>query len=374
MSPLHALIMVLLGGFIGKICFKEKVSTSIISTTVVALLLLIANMLATTLFVLIHNVPATSIQKEQSLRIQFLVLLFIFFFAITLTIWHLRILKLKIFTNLKMNVIFFTYVTIMLISLSIAMCDFTLSESYLGQISMWGLIFIPNIIFMLWIIEYMRKQGKNQQNLLHSSLQNSYMEKLVQQLINSNEQIQQANHDFKHQVNILQALDADGKAKELSDHLNTLATTKVTSTLAFTGNTALDALLSIKKQEAKIAEIDFEMCLEVEPALSYLSMDICVLLANALDNAFEAAKKCDRDNKKIDMELTAKKTTFLFRMRNTLKDIPKADGEILTTSKTNALHHGVGLKSMAKTCRDLNGKMTYQYDKTHFMILIVLPV
>ncbi|MCL2864212.1 MAG: GHKL domain-containing protein [Lachnospiraceae bacterium] len=369
----YTLIMSALLGLIGKICFKENWRNSIIVTAIIGLLFAISNLLALLLFTLIHDESPAVIPENQALRIQILGLILIVFFIITLAIWYLRTFRTKRHLSAKMNIIFIAYLVIMLIGLSLATSDFIWHQVHLGQIYVWSLLFAPNLIFVLWLIISMQKQAEVQQNMLHDSLQKNYMEKLVHQLTDNNEDIRRRNHDFKHQLNVLQALNADGKSAELTKYINNLITNGTDSTLVLTKNTTLDALLSSKKLEAKSENIDFEITLEVEPALSYLTMDICVLLANALDNAFEATKKCDDNHKKIDLKLVAKETKFVLRMRNTLKEIPKTNGESITTSKADVLHHGVGLKSMEKTCRDLNGKITYEYDESQFMILIVLP-
>jgi len=375
-GPLHAFAMTIVGGIIGKIYFKGNIKTSLIVASIITLLFLISNTLASFIFVLIHHLPITIISEDQLLRIQLHFFMLIIFAIIALIVFYFRILKLKTFVGAKINLMFLAYIIIMLIGFSIMMSGFIRIENYLAQISIWSLVFIPNVIFLLWTIEYMRKQAERQQDFLYNTLQNDHFRKRIHQLTDSNEQIKRMHHDFKHQVNLLRALDANGNSNELSRYLNELATTKADMTLVFTGDATLDALLSSKKQESLLKGIDFEMALAVEPELPYLSLDICVLLSNALDNASEAAGKCAPGTKKIKLELTAKQTEFTFYICNTLNEVPKLDhkSKQLLTNKRETFYHGIGLKSMEQTCKDLNGKMTYEFNESLFKLWIVLSV
>ena len=83
------------------------------------------------------------------------------------------------------------------------------------------------------------------------------------------------------------------------------------SSQVHTGNGAVDALLGSKLSMAEQQRIDVR-CELMIPDLSRIGdVDWCVLLSNALDNAAEACRKLEPDQRIISLKSKAQKGLFL---------------------------------------------------------------
>ena len=229
-------------------------------------------------------------------------------------------------------------------------------------------------IFIFILVENIMRQNEKTQDLILIKTQSDAQQKHIKQLIDNHQQIRQMSHDFKYQIDALHQLCDDGRCEDLRNSLAKLSNRHNISLTVRTGNIMLDTILSSKKDEADKHGIDFKFNLNIAPELSYISMDICILLGNAIDNSLEACMRSNSDKKFIEMDFTADSSRFLFHMRNSIGEVPKEEGAFLKTQKKDSLHHGIGLQSIKQISNKLGGDMTYEYDDEQFAIWIYLTV
>jgi len=225
-------------------------------------------------------------------------------------------------------------------------------------------------IFIFILVENALMQKEREHTLFLIKSQNHAQQGHIKQLMDTNMQIRTMTHNFKHQVEILYTLCRENRIEDLTSHLSKLSTQGQSIIIVDTGNAMLDAILSSKKNEADSQKIDFRIDLEVEAALSYMTMDICVLLGNGLDNAIEACLRSTKKNRFVELDLAATSSKFMFRIRNSIGEKPEIKDGLLATKKDNNIVHGIGLQSMKQTCHALGGRMTYEFDDEHFMLWI----
>lgn len=274
---------------------------------------------------------------------------------VTLTLCMMPIISIVITQQFMTHIIYTTYLP-------------TISDA----IPMISIITINIFIFLL--VENIMRQNEKNQMLLLVNTQCDAQQKHIVQLLNTHEQIRQLSHDFKQQADVLYQLCREGHYKVLQDNLSKLSNHPGTLLIVKTGNLMLDSILSSKKADATRQDIDFVLNLRVRPELPYMSMDICILLGNAIDNAIEACMRSNPADRLIELELTADLSRFLFHMKNSIGEAPQVEGEFLKTKKDDNLRHGIGLKSMKQISNKLGGDMTYEYNNEHFAIWIYLPV
>lgn len=105
------------------------------------------------------------------------------------------------------------------------------------------------------------------------------------------EQTQSFRHDIKNHLSLLDGLLKSGKVAESRSYLQKLAA--VSDSLSFpcqTGNPVVDILLGEKLGAAQ--EIAAEVSLVLPRPCGIDDFDLCVLFANALDNAVAACRRC----------------------------------------------------------------------------------
>lgn len=232
---------------------------------------------------------------------------------------------------------------------------------------------ITSNILIFSLFENIVSKHKKGQALLLVEAQNAIQQNHISHLLDANMRIRKMSHDFKHQVEILHTLCHNGKYNELLEKLAEISNRNVRALIVSTGNTILDAILSSKKEEADKQGIDFEIKLEVQPKLQFMTMELCVLLGNALDNAIEACLSSNIEKKYIELNLDATSKKFMFKIKNTIGDRPQLEAGFLKTKKADMFLHGIGLRSMTQTCDSLGGDIAYDFDDEYFRVWVNIP-
>lgn len=142
---------------------------------------------------------------------------------------------------------------------------------------------------------------------------------------------------------------------------------------AYTSNSVLNAIFNEKERLAKEKGIQFT----IESAFGSFDfmddLDLCSIFANALDNAIEAAEKCDEGNRWIKLRYQEKAAALFVRIENSCAVIPQIQNGELKTTKSDPLYHGLGIKSMKLALSKYSG--TLSIDTTdHFSLSILIPL
>lgn len=141
-----------------------------------------------------------------------------------------------------------------------------------------------------------------------------------------------------------------------------------------TGNEALDVVLNYKSLYCLDHGITFS-CIADGTALSFLSQqDIYILFGNILDNAVEAADKCDESNKKyIAINIHKVKGGVHISEENYFTSAIEKTGNSIKTTKDNAMFHGIGTKSIASIVKNHSGTLKYRSEDDIFYLDIYFP-
>jgi len=242
--------------------------------------------------------------------------------------------------------------------------------SYDMNMTVMNMMFIMALLVLVSIVVGRRIKKSKVLIVYQNELQKNH----IMQLTESQEQIRMLAHDFKQKVDTLRTLNDMGKSNELTAFLSEISQNSPISDMLDTGNVMMDAVLSSKETEALRNQINFTLKMDIPHGIPDISIDICTLLGNALDNAIEGCARAPIDNRFINIEIRATKTQFLCLVINTLDKKPIREGCFLKSSKTGAGNHGIGLKSMKQTCDALGGDFCFEYTETHFKLQIYLPV
>jgi len=233
-------------------------------------------------------------------------------------------------------------------------------------------IVVANVLVVI-LIESLIRQNEKSRFLILQKLQNETQQRHITQLATNLADKRLMSHDFRYSIEMIQSLFSAGKETELRAYLTELSGSKPTKLTLDTGNVMLDAILTSKKADAVNNDIEFILKMDIPQGLPDMSIEICTLLGNALDNAIEACERSSEKRKFIKMEISATTTQFLCRIVNTLGAKPEVRGKFLATSKSDKLNHGIGLRSMKQTCDNLGGDLSFEYDNTQFELQIYIP-
>lgn len=192
-------------------------------------------------------------------------------------------------------------------------------------------------------------------------------------------------HDMKNQIAVITELMDHSQARaELQNYLEQMNNTL--SALDFpcrTGNAAVDTLVGIKYHEMRerIPDVLFQHEELLIPAgLKVSSMDLSLILGNALDNAIEACQRMSERAGKaaeppwIRVSTMMKESYFFLEIANSFDGELRysAGQEFPETEKEDSSLHGIGLQSIQSATRKYHGGVDWKAEEKVFTLTVML--
>ncbi|NMM65015.1 GHKL domain-containing protein [Clostridium sp. P21] len=139
-----------------------------------------------------------------------------------------------------------------------------------------------------------------------------------------------------------------------------------------TGNPFADAVISEKYNICINKNILFKCDVRIPKNLAIDPFDLCVLLANALDNAIEASEKIIKKNipKFIHIKTILNKSFIIFEVKNSTEGWLNKDE--LTTNKGDDVNHGLGLLNIKNTAHKYFGTTYIETSENIFILNVML--
>lgn len=205
---------------------------------------------------------------------------------------------------------------------------------------------LVSALFALCLYEQQGVQAARMHEQEKSEQQLTYQLKYMHEVMAQQEALRSFKHDIKNQLIVLQSYIEEKGDEEEMGHIERLSQKlKEITAIINTGNPAIDALLSEKKDQAHRKGIAVDYHLQIAKNLPLAPDDVCIFLGNALDNAIEACEKIKEGDKQIKVTIVQQEQVIFFKITNTIA--PDA-AKSLASDKDNTLNHGYGLKNMAK--------------------------
>ena len=186
------------------------------------------------------------------------------------------------------------------------------------------------------------------------------------------EQTRRLRHDMKQFYTILDKLISDNKLDEAKSFIaDSYQSVIVTDVVVDVGNDYINALLNAKLTEAKSVGISV-ICSVTRDIKGYENADLCNLIGNLLDNAIEAAKKCDEEMRSIEFNLSSSDNRLNIIVRNSIKDSVISNNQNFITTKKNKFNHGYGMKTIKFITEKYGGTTDFYEEGNIFVAHIVI--
>lgn len=177
------------------------------------------------------------------------------------------------------------------------------------------------------------------------------------------EQTQIFRHDLKNHLLILDGLLYKKDTEQARAYLNRLE--EVSAELSFfckTGSAAVDTLLGSKLSLAGQNGIRVECSVKI-PSCSLDDLDLCIVFANALDNALKACHSVDEKNRYIRICGSQKNDFFMLEIENSRSP----DGSYEKGS-------GIGLLSIKAVAEKYHGAVTTEEEADFFQLNVLFII
>ena len=234
------------------------------------------------------------------------------------------------------------------------------------SIALLFLMLFFNAIFLLMAISINRNVRLQQENQLLSMQQQRY-----ESLKAAIEEARQARHDLRHQMNQLSALAEAGDLDGLKAYLAKTVSRIPELDMSFCENRAADSVVGYYCALAKREGIPFCAKLDLPQTLPVDEIDMCLVLSNLLENAFEASLCTAPARRRI--ELTAYlhgNSLVLIQVENTYDGVIREKDGVFLSSKRKG--DGVGLQSVRHIAEKSGGVSTVTYQDGLFCAKVML--
>ena len=224
---------------------------------------------------------------------------------------------------------------------------------------------VLSFIGLLWTIAVLSKQKELERQSLYAEMNQSYYESMSRQHF----EIRRLKHDLSNHLHTLAFLPEDEKAGYITHLLESPGFTKRTD---YCGDMTVNAVLSVKDAVMRENSIPLTVKLDIREDMPYEKADICVLFANALDNAIESCLALPEEKRFIELTARHQKGILALSIKNpTKKDSPLKG--LPPTTKPDKNRHGYGLHSIEIIVQHYRGNLKVSVEDGIFELFLYLP-
>ena len=168
------------------------------------------------------------------------------------------------------------------------------------------------------------------------------------------------------------ALAEEDDPQRLQDYVRGMSELTASRSSYNTNNLISDAILNRYGRLCEKEEIRIGGTGKFPDQISVTDTDLCVILSNAMKNAYEAAIQCEKGE--ISFEVKSTGSFINLVIRNSAKDQPELEEGYLITTKKDKKNHGIGTRNMVETARKNGGDVTWDWDEGGYVTAnIILP-
>lgn len=182
----------------------------------------------------------------------------------------------------------------------------------------------------------------------------------------------QRMHDMKHELMYIGSCLEDNNISGAYEGLKVyLQEIKQIDKKVWTGFSFLDFVLNYKKVEIDKKNIEFELDIELQHII-IPEEDLVVMLGNLLDNAIEAAQKCEKGQRYIKVKICNINNMLLLIIKNSSSGMPQLKNGKFVSSKEDKEVHGFGIESVKRIGKAYDGEIHFQYTENNFEVKILI--
>lgn len=250
----------------------------------------------------------------------------------------------------------------------------SLFDAQVVAIYAWILILFCTLLVLFIIRALSNYQNERRNNELLQTA-NQLMTQNYRELHRDQQAFSRQLHDFKHHLTALHGLLSARKDKEAAAYLDSLLENAYREAhQCHSGNDIIDAILNCKLAQAKAEGIDFSFEAEFHVRTNLLDTDICGVLGNQLDNAFEACRGLAPGlPRRVHADIRQVRNFAFFQVENSVAENPLLHNrELRSTKRDGSPLHGIGLRSIREIAAKYDGSVRYDYKDGVFLSVVTL--
>lgn len=180
-------------------------------------------------------------------------------------------------------------------------------------------------------------------------------------------------HDLHNHIEAIYQCLTQGDIQEAVRYCEDLrAPVREISQTVWTGDKALDYLISSKMALAEQRQIKTKVNIEYPHNTNIRSVDLTTILGNLLDNALEAAEAAPKELRFLNLTIRRINAMLIIKVENGYGNAPTENGGALETTKEDKAAHGWGLKSVQTAADRYDGTIITNYKDGVFQSIVTL--
>lgn len=180
-------------------------------------------------------------------------------------------------------------------------------------------------------------------------------------------------HDLHNHMEMMHCYLTQDKVKEALDYLQDLRAPiqELTQTI-WTGDEAIDYLLNSKLSLMQKKQISVKTNIEFPRNTNIRSVTLTTILGNLLDNAIEAAQKCEDGQRFVHLTVRRINNILIIKVENSYEEQPVTEAGVIQSSKEDKQRHGWGLKSARTAAESCDGSLETTFQDNVFCAVATL--
>ena len=196
------------------------------------------------------------------------------------------------------------------------------------------------------------------------------------QITNTYEKMSGLKHDLNNHFTAISGYLENNELDILKDYVSKL-TKNNTVPAIYSKNPVLNALISAKSEMAKNNNIKFTVETALPNPLPVSDIELCILVGNLLDNAFEAQEKAEQQYY-VDLKIQAIDAYLMISCTNKARITDSftsfSNLESTKINSENPEAHGIGTKQIQKIAEGTGGYVRYKNENGEFEALVMLKM
>ena len=232
------------------------------------------------------------------------------------------------------------------------------------------------VIFVICIFVVMADYQRQKQRNAYLRTTNELMVENYRKLSKTQQTIRQQVHDFNHHLRVLKEFADSQSMEDVRSYLQTLLEAPSQSVaLCASGNEVIDAVINCRAADARSNGIEFQYDAQYDPSFQVDPVDLCAILSNQLDNAFEACQQIPQGERRaVRVRVWPQNGNMLFlQVANTVRENPFLKNPELRSAKKDPYQlHGLGLQNIKSTAERYGGDLKSTFQKGEFLSTVFL--
>lgn len=263
----------------------------------------------------------------------------------------------------------------LLLNLIIIADQFNIATDYVAKLEIVNGIFLFLLICFVIFMEYAGLVLEQNENLNRKNVFHELEKKHYEAIGNTMSILNAWKHDNKTYLEVIYSLAKGHKYSELISYIEKLDDDiQKVPRIVTTGNTVLDALLSVKLMEMKNANITFHHEIYLTEKLPFDEIEFSSLIGNILNNAIYSCKEIPSvENRGINFIIKPHQDMlYICSENNSLGNYRyNKRGELVSTKPFG---QGIGIKTVKEIVRNAEGFCNVYPQNDKFKIIIMIPL